>query len=123
MRSTEPPIYEFDNFRLDPLERMLRRTGEPLPLTPRVFDTLLYLVRHHGRVLEKEELMRAIWPDAIVEENNLNQNISTLRRVLSETRGDHRYIVTIPGRGYRFAADVRAIAGTAETREAATSKT
>ena len=98
--------YEFDDFRLDATERILLRRGEPVPLTPRVFDTLLYLVQHHGKVLEKNELMAQIWPDAIVEENNLNQNISTLRRVFGETRGGNRYIVTVPGRGYRFAANV-----------------
>jgi adenylate cyclase len=99
-------IYEFDDFRLDATERVLRRRGEPVPLTPRVLDTLIYLVRHHGKVLEKNELMSEIWPDAVVEENNLSQNISTLRRVFGESRGDNRYIVTVPGRGYRFAAQV-----------------
>jgi TolB-like protein/Tfp pilus assembly protein PilF len=104
-------IYEFDEFRLDATERILLRRGELVPLTPRVFDTLLYLVQHHGKVLEKNELMAQIWPDAIVEENNLNQNISTLRRVFGETRGGNRYIVTVPGRGYRFAATVTDNAG------------
>ena len=105
---TEPRahIYEFDDFRLDANERVLRRGGEPVSLTPKVLDTLLYLVRHHGKVLEKNELMSAIWPDAVVEENNLNQNISTLRRIFGERRGANRYIVTVPGRGYRFAAHV-----------------
>lgn len=106
MGDPTPQIYEFDDFRLNATERVLLRRNEPVPLTPRVFDTLLYLVRHHGKVLEKNELMSQIWPDAVVEENNLNQNISTLRRVLGETRGQNRYIVTVPGRGYRFAAHV-----------------
>src|SRR5689334_16308510 len=97
----EPHIYEFDDFRLDAVRRVLLQSGELLPLTPRVFDTLLYFVQHHDRVIEKDELMRAIWPDSFVEENNLNQNVSTLRRAL----GKHRYIVTVPGRGYRFAAE------------------
>ncbi len=101
-------VYEFDDFRLDASARLLLRAGRPVPLTPRVFDTLLYLVQHRGRVLEKDELMREIWPDAIVEENNLNQNISTLRRLFGESRGDNRFIVTVPGHGYRFAAEVRA---------------
>ena len=104
-------IYEFDDFRLDATERILLRRGELVPLTPRVFDTLLYLVQHPGKVLEKNVLMAQIWPDAIVEENNLNQNISTLRRVFGETRGGSRYIVTVPGRGYRFAANVTDNAG------------
>src|SRR5262249_25624915 len=69
-------------------------------------DTLLYLVRHQGKVLGKEELMSALWPDAFVEENNLTQSVSTLRRALGEARGENRYIVTVPGHGYRFAAEV-----------------
>jgi DNA-binding winged helix-turn-helix (wHTH) protein/TolB-like protein/tetratricopeptide (TPR) repeat protein len=109
----ESQIYEFDDFRLDATERMLLRSGEPVLLTPRVFDTLLYLVRHQGRVLEKDELMRALWPDAFVEENNLTQNVSTLRRALGEAKGENRYIVTVPGRGYRFAADVKTVTGEA----------
>src|SRR5215475_3598098 len=103
--------YEFGDFRVDTARRQLaRRGGEVLPLKPKVFDTLLYLVQHPGKVLEKEELMREIWPDAFVEENNLNQNVSTLRRVLGESRGENRFIVTLPGRGYRFVADVKALA-------------
>ncbi len=104
-------IYQFDEFQLNAGSRLLLRDGQALSLTPRVFDTLVYLVKHHGRVIEKDELMREIWPDAVVEENNLNQNISTLRRVLGEARGDNRFIVTVPGHGYRFAADVRVLSG------------
>src|SRR6266545_362629 len=104
MGAPEPQIYEFDDFRLDTAERVLLRCGEAVPLTPRVFDTLLYLLRHPGKVLGKDELMREIWPDAVVEENNLNQNVSTLRRMFGERRGENRYIVTVPGHGYRFAA-------------------
>lgn len=100
-------VYEFDGFRLDTEKRLLSRAGAPIPLTPRVFETLLYLVQNSGVVLDKERLMEAVWPDSIVEENNLTQNISALRRVFGETPGSHRYIVTIPGRGYRFVANVR----------------
>ena len=81
-----------------------------VPLTPKVFDTLLFFVRHRGTVLEKEELMAALWPDAFVEENNLTQSVSSLRRALGEARGENRYIVTVPGHGYRFAAEVTTIA-------------
>src|SRR5450432_2125630 len=119
MNVAEPRIYEFDDFRLDAGRRLLLQRGEPVPLKPKVFDTLLYLARHQGRVIEKDELMRAIWPDAIVEENNLNQNVSTLRRALGESRGENRYIVTVPGRGYRFAATVNAVPDEADGREAA----
>ena len=80
-----------------------------MALTPKVFDTLLYLVERSGKVVEKEELMHAIWPDTAVEENNLSQNISTLRRVLGESRGENLYIATVPGKGYRFIAGVETV--------------
>ena len=104
-----PPahVYEFGDFRLDAGKRLLWQADAQVPLTPRVFETLLYLVEHHDTVLDKERLMEAVWPDSIVEENNLTQNISTLRRVFGETPGSHHYIVTVPGRGYRFVADVK----------------
>lgn len=86
---------------------MTRLDGAPVPLPPKVFETLFYLVQHHDVVLDKERLMDAVWPDTTVEENNLTQNISTLRRIFGESRGSHRYIVTVPGRGYRFVAEVR----------------
>ena len=103
----ETASYEFEGFRLDPAKRRLWKGGVAVPLTARVFDTLLYLVEHHDAVLDKERLMEAVWPDSIVEENNLTQNISTLRRVFGETPGSHRFIVTVPGRGYRFVAAVK----------------
>lgn len=78
-----------------------------MPLTPRIFDTLVYLVENQGRMISKEELMKAIWPNAFVEENNLTQSVSALRRILGERRGENRYIVTVPGHGYRFAAIVK----------------
>ncbi len=106
MNSPPAHIYEFGDFRLDAEKRLLWREDEPVPLTSRVFETLLYMVEHHDTVLDKERLMEAVWPDSIVEENNLTQNISTLRRVFGETPGSHRFIVTIPGRGYRFVAEV-----------------
>jgi DNA-binding winged helix-turn-helix (wHTH) protein/tetratricopeptide (TPR) repeat protein len=109
MSGSNTHTYEFDGFRIEAGKRLLLRDGAPVPLTPKVFDTLLHLVLHKGEILEKEQLMQAIWPDTIVEENNLNQNISTLRRVLGESRGENRYIVTVPGRGYRFIAAVEAV--------------
>jgi pimeloyl-ACP methyl ester carboxylesterase len=103
--------YEFGEFRLDAARRLLRSRmgGEPIPLTPKVFDTLLYLVEHRGELIEKAALMKAIWPNVVVEENNLTQNISALRRALSDGVGENRFIVTEPGRGYRFVADVRVV--------------
>ncbi len=113
MNEPKTHIYEFGDFRIDVGRRLLllRSDGESVPLTPKVFDTLLYLVEHSGAVLDKDALMAAIWPDIVVEENNLSQNIYTLRRVLGESRGEHRYIMTVPGRGYRFVADVKTLPG------------
>ena len=107
MNESQTHIYEFGDFRIDAAKRLLlKRDGERVPLTPKAFDTLLYLVEHSGTLLDKDELLRAVWADTVVEENNLNQHISTLRRVLGEKRDEHHYIVTVPGRGYRFVADV-----------------
>lgn len=107
MRKDELLIYEFEDFRLDAEKFILSRAGEPIPLTPKAFETLLLLVKHTGEVLKKDELIRTVWPDAIVEENNLNQSISALRRLLGESRGENRYIATVPGKGYRFIPSVR----------------
>ncbi len=107
MQTPPANLYEFGAFQLDPAKRLLRRLdGTPVPLTPRVFDTLLYMVEHHDSVLDKERIMEAVWPDSIVEENNLAQAIWKLRQVFGETPGSHSYIVTVPGRGYRFVAEV-----------------
>ncbi len=108
MNEPQTHIYEFGNFRLDAAKRLLLKgVDEIVPLMPKAFDTLLYLVRHNGKVLEKDELMREIWSDTIVEENNLTQNISILRRVFGEKPGEHRFIVTVPGHGYKFVASVQ----------------
>ena len=109
MDQSQTKIYEFDDFRVDAGSRLLTKTGEQISLTPKVFDTLLYLVENSGKIIEKEELMSAIWTDTIVEENNLSQNISILRRILGEKRGEHRFIATIPGHGFKFVATVRQV--------------
>src|SRR6186713_2166058 len=114
-------VYEFGGFALEAGRRLLRRaSGEPIALTAKVFDTLLYLVEHRGETLDKDTLLRAIWPELVVEENNLTQNISTLRQVLGETRGENRFIATVPRKGYRFVAEVvvRDVAATEPAREA-----
>ena len=123
MKNPADQVLQFGDFRLDLDERVLfRADGTSHPLTPRVFETLRCLVNHRGRVLEKEQLMEAVWPDSIVEENNLAQNISSLRRIFGDTAGSQRYIVTVPGRGYRFVADVKTTAnGAAASKSEATS--
>jgi Tol biopolymer transport system component/DNA-binding winged helix-turn-helix (wHTH) protein len=107
MAQQPTPVYEFGPFRVDPLERVLRRQGELIPLTSKVFDILLLLVEQHGHVVEKQQLMRTIWPDTFVEEGNLTQNISVLRKVLGAGQPGHEYIQTVPRRGYRFVGSVR----------------
>jgi TolB-like protein/DNA-binding winged helix-turn-helix (wHTH) protein/Tfp pilus assembly protein PilF len=99
--------YEFGPFRLDPLKRRLLRGGEALRLTPKAFDLLLVLVEESGRTVEKDELLERVWAGTIVEENNLNQNITALRKLLGDSRQESQYIATIPGLGYRFVAEVR----------------
>lgn len=98
--------YQFGPFRLDPSARALERDGQRVPITGKVFDALVILVENHGRVVEKDELLSALWPDTIVEESNLAQNISSLRKILGETGRDRSYIATASGRGYSFVAEV-----------------
>ena len=112
---TEQHFYEFGPFRVDTLKRLLLRDGQTVPLTAKAFDTLLTLIQHSGQDLDKDELMKTVWPDTIVEENNLTQNVSMLRKALGDSKSEHRYIVTIPGRGYRFVATVKEV-GDAELR-------
>jgi DNA-binding winged helix-turn-helix (wHTH) protein len=102
--------YEFGPFRLDAVRRRLWRNGQLVALPPRSFDTLLALVEHAGRLIEKDELMRLVWRDTFVVEDNLIQHISTLRKALGEHSDDPTYILTVPRRGYRFLASVREIA-------------
>jgi len=103
----ETTNYAFNGFRVDTSKRLVYdENGEPLPLKAKSFETLLYLIQNSGRVIERDELLSSLWPDTIVEENNLTQHISALRRVLGEKPDEHRYIATIPGRGYKFVAEV-----------------
>ena len=99
-------IYEFGPFRIDVGRRLVLREGEPVSLTSKSFDTLLVLVERRSEVVHKDELMKQLWPDTIVEENNLTQQISMLRKALGERPGEHRYVLTVPGRGYRFIAEI-----------------
>ncbi len=102
-------LYEFGPFRVDPEKELLLRGEETVPLTPKTFQILLVLMRRKKEVVTKDELMREVWPYTFVEEANLSRNIFLLRKALGESPQDHQYIVTVPGRGYRFAEDVQLI--------------
>lgn len=103
-------VYEFETFRLDIGERLLLRKGQTVPLTPKVFDTLVALVQKSGHVVGKDELMNQVWADSFVEESNLTQNIFVLRKVLGENLDGRSYIETVSKLGYRFVASVRELA-------------
>jgi TolB-like protein/DNA-binding winged helix-turn-helix (wHTH) protein len=107
MTSRSQQGYEFGPFRLDTAEHSLLRDGRPVSLTPKGFDLLEVLVRNRGHLVEKDELLKEVWPDSFVEEGNLNRNISILRKVLGEDSSGRPYIETVPKRGYRFVASVR----------------
>src|SRR5215469_10833836 len=102
-------LYEFGPFRVDPEKELLLRGNETVPLTPKTFQILLVLISHKKEVVTKDELMKEVWPDAFVEEANLSRNIFLLRKALGESPQDHQYIVTVPGRGYRFTEDVQMV--------------
>src|SRR6516225_2436663 len=119
MHSSRPDaIYEFGCFRLEVRERRLVCEGRPIPLTGKAFETLRVLVERHGSLVSKRELMDAVWPETAVEENNLDRNISALRKALGETADTRRYIETVPRVGYRFIAPLRTPVGPAAIREA-----
>ncbi|HEV2863293.1 MAG TPA: winged helix-turn-helix domain-containing protein [Pyrinomonadaceae bacterium] len=103
--------YSFKNFTLDLEARVLLRDGEPVPLTPKAFDTLALLVRRSGHVVGKDELLEEIWADAFVEESTIAQNVFTLRRALGQNHTDNQFIETVPKHGYRFIAEVKAVDG------------
>jgi len=113
-------VFEFGGFCVDPVRRMLfGADGQPIHLKPKAFNTLLYLVRHPHEVIDKRALLKAVWPNVVVEENNLTQAISQLRHVLGEHPGDNRFILTEPGRGYRFIAPVNQVLDEGQHFEAA----
>src|SRR6202167_3891609 len=103
-------IFKFGEFQIDALARTLRREEKIVTLNRRAFDVLLYLVQNPGRVLTRDELLKNVWPDTVVDENSLAQSISALRRALEEKPGDNSYIVTLPGRGYQFVTPVQVVA-------------
>jgi TolB-like protein/DNA-binding winged helix-turn-helix (wHTH) protein/Tfp pilus assembly protein PilF len=107
MELKERHLYEFGPFRLEPAEHLLLRNGQAIPLAPKVFDTLLVLVQNSGHLVDKDELLRRVWPDTFVEEGNLTKNIFALRKILEGGRKGEKLIETIPKLGYRFVAPVK----------------
>jgi DNA-binding winged helix-turn-helix (wHTH) protein/tetratricopeptide (TPR) repeat protein len=107
-------VYEFGPFLLDMRERRLLRNGQPVPLRAKVFDTLCVLVQNHGRLIAKDTLIKAVWPDTLVEEGNLAHNIAALRKALASGGSRSNHVETIPGQGYRFTAPVAAVREGAE---------
>lgn len=110
-------IYEFGDFRLDAGRRILCGVagGGRIAITPKVFDVALFLVEHAGELLTKSRLLAQLWPQAVVEENSLTQAICDLRRAFGEQPHEHRYVVTVPRRGYQFVADVTRVAESRDT--------
>jgi TolB-like protein/DNA-binding winged helix-turn-helix (wHTH) protein/Tfp pilus assembly protein PilF len=108
-------LYEFGPFRLDPSQRLLLRQGKTISLTPKAFETLVMLVENHGRLLSKDELMKRLWPGIFVEEANLAQNISAIRRALNGQSGGEQYIETVPKGGYRFTGPVHRVSSEPES--------
>jgi len=110
--ASEQVIYEFGDFRLDPSRQQLTCSGSVVPLKARAFDLLVYFAEHAGALLDKATLMKAIWPNVVVEENNLSQHLSAVRHALGDGVHGSQFIVTVPRRGFRFVADVRQVHGT-----------
>jgi len=102
-------VYEFDGFRVDPVRRLLSREGEAVQVTPKALSILLALLERPGEVVDKRELIEKVWAGTVVTEANLTQNVFSLRKCLGERANDNRYVVTVPGQGYSFAAPVRRI--------------
>jgi DNA-binding winged helix-turn-helix (wHTH) protein len=120
--SSSRRFYQFGPFRVDADKEMLLRDEESIPIAPKAFQILLVLMRHGKQVVTKDDLMKSVWPDTFVEEANLSRNIFLLRKALGESKQDRQYIVTVPGRGYRFAEDVQ-LAGARELEIVAASRT
>jgi Tol biopolymer transport system component/DNA-binding winged helix-turn-helix (wHTH) protein len=118
LTNRENILYIFDEFTVDPQNRLLQREGNPIPLSTKAFELLLILVENNGQVLEKNDLLNQLWPETFVEEINLNVHISYLRKALGESAAHHQYIETLPKRGYRFSADVEALVRKTHLQEA-----
>ena len=116
------PRYQFGPFQLDTAEHRLLRNVVEVQLQLKVFETLCVLVENAGRLLKKDDLLRKVWPDTVVEENNLNKNVSLLRKALGENTNGQSYIETVPRVGYRFVAPVKDIAAAAAVTEVAATR-
>ena len=107
IRAAGHPVFEFGGFRLEPQRRLLSRDGEPVVVTDKASTRWSYLIEHAGQLVTKDDLLKALWPDVVVEENNLYVVISTLRRALKDESAAQRLIATVAGRGYQFVGDVQ----------------
>ena len=116
MSEQKPQIYEFDNFRLDALNRELLRDGTVISLPAKAFDMLVVLIENRGRLVSKDELFQLVWPDQVVEESNLTVQVSAIRKALGERKGKPKFIATVAGHGYRFVGNVKKLE-TDERRE------
>src|SRR6185503_8205791 len=116
MDKLSPKVYEFCGFRLESNQRRLLYQGHAVPLKPKVLDLLLFLVERRGELIDKEDLMKEVWRDTIVEENNITVSMSMLRKTLGEDRDNPRFIETVPRRGYRFVAEVVEISNEPATK-------
>src|ERR1044072_3258957 len=105
-KDIDSKIYEFSGFRLEQAQQRLLYRGEPVALKPKILDLLLFLIQSRGQLIAKDDLMREVWPDTIVEENNITVSMSILRKTLGEDRHKPQFIETVPRRGYRFVAEV-----------------
>jgi DNA-binding winged helix-turn-helix (wHTH) protein/TolB-like protein len=121
MGLTAQVLYEFDKFRLDPAEQLLLCDGKPVPLTPKAFQILCVLIRSKGRLLDKDDLIKRVWPNSFVEEANLSVNISALRKALGDTPNGQKFIGTVPKRGYRFLMPVHEVSESSQTETKAAS--
>ena len=99
-------VYSFGEFHIDRAKRVLLRRGEPVVVSPKCLELLVFLVDNRNRLVEKEEVLQGVWPDSFVDEQNVKQNVYVLRRILGDDQNGHTFIQTIPRRGYKFIAPV-----------------
>jgi DNA-binding winged helix-turn-helix (wHTH) protein len=106
MENTENKVVSFGGFKVDENRRLLLKQGKAVSLNPKTFDLLLVLLKHRGKIVSKNELLETVWENQFVEENNLTVHIAGLRKIFGEKKGENQFIVTVPGKGYKFIADI-----------------